>query len=84
MEKQIEEFVTKWSCKQCIKLARAKYDRFQCENLTDSYIKKSLKFGGIKIKARDVTPKLIQMKREQLLFTRAVRKVNNVYRNKRA
>jgi hypothetical protein len=75
VEKEIEEFKTKWSCKQCVKLARKRYDRFQCENLTDSYIKKSLNRGIFKAKARDVTPKLIQMKREQLLFTRALRKV---------
>ena len=83
VEKEIEEFKTKWSCKQCVKLARKRYDRFQCENLTDSYIKKFLKKAFPFIKTEEITPKMIQMKREQLLFIRSLRRVKHEWNNQR-
>ena len=76
MEKEIEEFVTKWSCKQCVKLARARYDRFQSENLTDVYLKKLIKSNKYRMKTRDVTipPEIIELKRGQLTMHRLINK----------
>ncbi len=74
-KKGIEEFVTKFSCKQCVRLARAKYSRLQCENLTDSYIKKALNNNVvIKMYVKNVTPEVIELKRGHLKMIRLIRK----------
>ena len=47
--------------------------RKRAEQLTDSYVKASL-CQAYKLSAKDITPEMIELKRQQLFLTRLIRK----------
>lgn len=55
-------------------------DRLSCANLGDTYLSRML-YRSFNIKRSIITPEIMQMKRDQLLFARAIRSIEYAYNN---
>ncbi|MDA3916387.1 MAG: hypothetical protein PF690_05385 [Deltaproteobacteria bacterium] len=78
-ERKIEEPV-KNGCKLCVK---SRYNRLQCKNLTDSYIRSLLnRHGVIKLTRKEIPQELIKLKREQIKMFRLIKECENAMENK--
>jgi len=61
------------------KKARAKYNKFQMENLTDSYIKKLIYNSSHRLKSKYVTTQMIELKRELIQYKRLEKEIKNKF-----
>lgn len=61
------------------KEARAKYNKFQSKNLTDSYIKKLLYNSSHRLKSKYVTAQMIELKRELMQYKRLEKEIKNKF-----